>query len=98
MFLCGIIDELKQTADPADILAYFFSQATEPRLNNATAALRDLIYLLANKQPTLISHIQREYDHQAKALFEGINAWVALSELFTNIPKRPKPSMCHLGH
>ncbi|GKU14611.1 unnamed protein product [Fusarium langsethiae] len=44
MLLCGIIDELEK--DPDNRLSYFFCQATEARLNNATAVLRGLIYLL----------------------------------------------------
>ncbi|KPA36057.1 nwd1 protein [Fusarium langsethiae] len=44
MLLCGIIDELEK--EPGNHLSYFFCQATEARLSNATAVLRGLIYLL----------------------------------------------------
>ncbi|KAA8629413.1 hypothetical protein SMACR_08962 [Sordaria macrospora] len=58
MLLCGIIDELEQRviADGGN-LAYFFCQATDSRINNATAVLRGLIYLLAHQQPRLLSYL-----------------------------------------
>ncbi|KAM7190304.1 hypothetical protein V8F33_009544 [Rhypophila sp. PSN 637] len=52
MLLCGIINEIEQTIDAEGRcrnLAYFFCQATDARINNATAVLRGLIYLLARK-------------------------------------------------
>ncbi|KAI8710680.1 NACHT domain-containing protein [Fusarium sp. LHS14.1] len=61
MLLCGIIDELKK--EPGNRLSYFFCQATEARLSNATAVLRGLIYLLLIQQPSLISHVREKHDH-----------------------------------
>lgn len=60
MLLCGIIDELDK--DPIHRPSYFFCQATEKRLNNATAVLRGLVYSLARRHPPLISHVRKEYD------------------------------------
>ncbi|RYP08017.1 hypothetical protein DL764_002163 [Monosporascus ibericus] len=90
MLLCGIIDELKrQTANTTHLLSFFFCQATDGRLNNATAVLRGLIYLLVDQQRSLISHIQEKYNHAGKALFEDVNAWVALSDILTGILQDP---------
>ncbi|RYP29509.1 hypothetical protein DL767_006699 [Monosporascus sp. MG133] len=90
MLLCGIIDELKeQTANTTHLLSFFFCQATDDRLNNATAILRGLIYLLVDQQRSLISHIQDKYNHAGKALFEDVNAWVALSDILTSILQDP---------
>jgi hypothetical protein len=47
MLLCGIVDELEKSIARSDLLSYFFCQATDSRINSATAALRGLIYLLA---------------------------------------------------
>jgi hypothetical protein len=47
MLLCGIVDELKKSTTPG-LLSFFFSQGTDSRINNATAVLRGLIYLLAD--------------------------------------------------
>ncbi|KAF2188788.1 HET-D, partial [Zopfia rhizophila CBS 207.26] len=90
MLLCGIINELNKSMAKTNLLSYFFCQATDSRINNATAVLRGLIYLLVNQQPSLVSHIQKKYDHAGKALFEDANAWVALCEIFTNIVQDPR--------
>ncbi|KAH7111543.1 NACHT domain-containing protein [Dactylonectria macrodidyma] len=79
MLLCGIIDELEK--EPGNILSYFFCQATEARLSSATAVLRGLIYLLVDRQPSLISHVRKKYDHAGKQLFDDGNAWEALSKI-----------------
>jgi hypothetical protein len=49
------------------------------------AVLRGLICLLIEQQPSLISHLREKYDRAGKALFEDVNAWVALSEILTSI-------------
>jgi hypothetical protein len=88
MLLCGIINELEKSKAKKN-LAYFFCQATDSRINNATAVLRGLVYLLIDQQPSLISHIRTKYDHAGKTLFEDANTWISLSEIFTNILQDP---------
>ncbi|KAH0551690.1 hypothetical protein GP486_007093 [Trichoglossum hirsutum] len=83
MLLCGIADELKKSA--AGLVSFFFLQSTDLRINNPTAVLRGLIYLLASQQPLLIHHVRKKYDHAGKELFTDSNAWFALSDIFTNI-------------
>jgi archaellum biogenesis ATPase FlaH len=85
MLLCGIINELNKSMPKTALLSYFFCEATNSRINNATAVLRGLIYMLVCQQPSLISHIRKEYDHAGKALFEDSDAWFALSEVFTDM-------------
>ncbi|KAK2470482.1 hypothetical protein H9L39_18099 [Fusarium oxysporum f. sp. albedinis] len=87
MLLCGIINELEKQA--GSLVSYFFCQSTDPRINNATAVLRGLIYLLVDQQPSLISHVRKKYDQAGKGLFEDVNAWWALYEIFTNILQDP---------
>lgn len=89
MLLCGVIDELKKSMAETHLLSYFFCQATDSRINNATAVLRGLLYMLLQQQPMLISHIQKLHDYAGKKLFEDVNAWVAVSEIFTNILQDP---------
>jgi hypothetical protein len=43
------------------------------------------VYLLVDQQPSLGKHIRKKYDHAGKALSEDANAWVALSDNFSNI-------------
>ena len=88
MLLCGIINELDRdsTADASRRnLAYFFCQATDSRINNATAVLRGLIYLLVDQQPSLLSHVRSEYDRAGELLCKHGYTWDALSRIFTNI-------------
>lgn len=63
MLLCGIINELKSGMPKFHLLSYFFCQATDSRINNAVAVLRGLIFLLVDQQPSLVSHIRKQYDH-----------------------------------
>jgi hypothetical protein len=79
MLICGTLDELSSSTKLRDkeattLLSYFFCQATDDRINNASAVLRSLIYLLIDQQPLLISHVRKKYDHAGKALFEDANA------------------------
>ena len=96
MLLCGIVNKLKISISKTDLLSYFFCQATDSRINSATAVLRGLLYLLVDQQPSLVSHIQKKYDHAGKALFEDANAWVALSEIFTTILQDPSLNSTYL--
>jgi hypothetical protein len=90
MLLCGIIDELQSSLPKSALLAYFFCQATDSRINNATAVLRGLLYMIVKQQPSLISHIRKKHDDAGKALFEDANAWVALTGIFADIIQDPQ--------
>ncbi|KAF2033468.1 WD40 repeat-like protein [Setomelanomma holmii] len=89
MLLCGIINELSKSVAETALLSYFFCQATDSRINNATAVLRGLIYMLVSRQPSLVVHVRKKYDHTGNTLFEDANAWVALSEIFTDMSQDP---------
>ncbi|KAK4551275.1 hypothetical protein LTR86_011259, partial [Recurvomyces mirabilis] len=82
MLLCGIVNELDSQLADRDRLSYFFCQASDARINNASAVLRGLMLLLVHRQPLLTMHIQEEYDRSGKSLFEDGNAWFALSDIF----------------
>jgi hypothetical protein len=96
MLLCGIVNELKKSIPKMDSLSYFFCQATDSRINNATAVLRGLVYLLVDHQPSLILHVRKKYDHAGKTLFKDANAWVTLSEIFTSILQDPSLNSTYL--
>ncbi|KAH9204387.1 heterokaryon incompatibility protein-domain-containing protein [Leptodontidium sp. 2 PMI_412] len=81
MLLCGIADELQNSLAKSALLSYFFCQATDSRINRATAVLRGLIYLLVDQQPSLVSHVQASYNKAGKALFEDANAWVCFDQV-----------------
>ena len=84
MLLCGIIDELKKST--TNILSFFFCEAADSRINNATAVLRGLIYLLVIQHNSLVSHVR---DNAGGKPFEGENAWWALLNIFDSIIHDP---------
>ncbi|KAF7505723.1 hypothetical protein GJ744_000489 [Endocarpon pusillum] len=96
MLLCGIIDELQNLTSATGLLTYFFCQATNSRINNATAVLRGLLYMLAKQQPSLVSHIRKKYDSAGKGLFEGANTWFALTDIFISILEDPNLKCMYL--
>ena len=85
MLLIGIVQEFLKSASGSNLVSYFFCQATDSRLNNATAVLRGLIYQLVIQQQSLISHIRKQYDKTGRKLFAGANAFVALSNILTKM-------------
>ncbi|KAK5710084.1 hypothetical protein LTR17_019197 [Elasticomyces elasticus] len=82
MLLCGIINELENQLDNRNLLSYFFCQASDARINSASAVLRGLMLLLVDQQPSLASYILDQYDRSGKNLFEDGNAWFAMSDIF----------------
>lgn len=87
MLLCGIIEELTHLDGDSATISFFFCQATDIRLNSAPSVLRGLICLLVEKNPLLLSHMRSQYEKAGRALFEDVNAWSALSTIFTSILK-----------
>ncbi|KAK1847772.1 vegetative incompatibility protein HET-E-1 [Colletotrichum chrysophilum] len=81
MLLCGVIDELRGMG--YESISFFFCQATDARLNNATSVLRGLLYLIASQNSTLLELLQGQYDatQAGKQLFEDANSWDVLCEM-----------------
>jgi hypothetical protein len=96
MLLCGIINELQKSVVKPSLLSYFFCQATDLRINSAVAVLRGLLYLLVRQQPSLVSHVRKRYDYAGKSLFEDANAWVVLTEIFTDVLQDPSLNTTYL--
>jgi hypothetical protein len=104
MLLCGIIDELEgrtagELTNAAEYttthdrhggrLAYFFCEATDSRINNATAVLCGLICLFVDQERSLFSHVRKQYDRLGETLFNNVNTWFALSDIFADIIQDP---------
>jgi hypothetical protein len=98
MLLCGIIDwlQIPKSIPKTALLSYFFCQATDSRINSATAVLRGLLYMLITQQPSLVSHVFKRHDHAGRTLFEDANAWIALTEIFVDILRDPRLSTTYL--
>ncbi|EAQ87577.1 hypothetical protein CHGG_04196 [Chaetomium globosum CBS 148.51] len=97
MLIIGLIRQLShQPVALSPALSFFFCQGTDTALNNATAVLRSLIWLLL-QQPYLISHLLQKYKESGADLFRDQNAFIALSEAFRNMLKDPKLSPVYLA-
>lgn len=86
MLLCGIIDELESDPNIRFRLSYFFCQATDSRINTATAVIGGLVLLLLRRHQTLLSHIRAEFEYRFN---DGPNAWIVLCEIFEMIIEDP---------
>jgi len=73
MLLCGIVDELPHTTAPS-LLSFFFCQATNKYINNTTAVVRGLLYLLIEQRPSLLGHVRKKHEHAGERLFKEENA------------------------
>ncbi|KAI1047434.1 hypothetical protein LB505_011726, partial [Fusarium chuoi] len=67
MLLCGLVNELQPLtrldgSDNEKTISYFFCQATNSGLNNYTAVLKGLIYLLVIQHPAAVSHLDHKED------------------------------------
>ncbi|KAI8712785.1 NACHT domain-containing protein [Fusarium sp. LHS14.1] len=80
--LCSMIDHLSAKLT---VVPYFFCQITNPNLNNGTAVLRGLLYLLARARPSLIS----KYNLLQKQREGNISAWEPISEIFATLLTDP---------
>ncbi|KAI4940445.1 Vegetative incompatibility protein HET-E-1, partial [Alternaria rosae] len=98
MLICGIIDELQASSALAktNTVSYFFCQATDARINSATAVLRGLLYMLVKQQPSLASHVRKKYDKASRNIFEDANAWIALVDIFTDVLRDPSLTTTYL--
>ncbi|KAK4205936.1 heterokaryon incompatibility protein-domain-containing protein, partial [Rhypophila decipiens] len=92
MLLCGVINELERpiTVNGGN-LAYFFCQATDSRINNATSVLRGLIYLLVQRQPRLLSHLPENTYPSDDAM-----AWIVLSKTLIEMLEDPNLKVTYL--
>lgn len=98
MLLIGVIDELEKWTSCSDstFRSFFLCQSTDAELNNATAVLRGLIYMLIIQQSCLISHVGEEYKRAGKRLFEDINAFTSLSKIFKRMLHDPRLAEAYL--
>lgn len=87
--MCGIIKELQLAVEETADIVFFFCQATDARLNNASAVLRGLIYMIIRNKPAFISHVRKRWDPVGKSLFDDHNKWEALSKIFLDILSDP---------
>jgi hypothetical protein len=95
MLLIGLIRKLSyQSAVFAPTLSCFFCQSqgkTDVPLNNATATLRSLIWMLLIQQQDLIKHLLPDYNRSGRHLFTDINAPFAMRRVFEKMLEDARP-------
>ena len=73
----------------SNVLAYFFCENTNDKLNTTVSVLRGLIYQLVDQKKMLLRHIRDKYDIAGRRLFEDENALYALKRMFFNMLNDP---------
>ncbi|RYP02629.1 hypothetical protein DL764_005711 [Monosporascus ibericus] len=104
MLLIAIVDELERQLEQlkqphqqsTTVLSYFFCQGTNSVLNNATAVLRGLIYLLGVQNLSLLSHLRKRYDTARSKLFEGPNVFFSLSKVLEDMLREASLSRAYI--
>jgi WD40 repeat protein len=86
MLLIGIIRELTSRIDTyfdEAHISYFFCQATDPKLNSATAVLRGLIWMLLRQERSLIRYLDvKDYGQD---FLRDRSAFYVLKKIFQNM-------------
>jgi hypothetical protein len=80
----------KMAAPEPDLVSFFFCQSVRPELNNATAVLRGLIYLLVRQKEGLMRHVRKKYEAAGSKMFEGSKSIYALKGLLSDIADDPE--------
>ncbi|KFA54466.1 hypothetical protein S40293_08007 [Stachybotrys chartarum IBT 40293] len=101
MLLIGITQDLQSQTKLGDsradsFLSFFFCQNTEAQLNNATAILKGLIYLLLAQDSDLVLYL-KDYNRQKTRLVAGRNAFYALSDIFKEMIRHPRKGTVYLA-
>jgi hypothetical protein len=92
MLLMGIIKELSQSLSDANILSFFFCQATDANLRSAAAVLRGLVHQILVQNRALISYLRDQYDSAGSKLFEGNDSFTSLSSIIQDDERPPNKS------
>lgn len=100
MLVIGLIEELsgvvKASPEQGQVVAYFFCQSTDERLNGASSMLRGLIYLLVAQKSELGCHVLKRYSISGSSLFESPNASYALWAVLLDILQDPRLTGAYL--
>jgi hypothetical protein len=83
MLLCGIIEQLDTKVETPP--SFFFCRANDPKLSNAHAVLRSLIYMVVTGQPSLFSHMREKMNGRVGPEFGDAESWPALCNIFLSI-------------
>lgn len=96
MSVCGIIDHISALSDSNTILSYFFCDASDSNLNNATSVLRGLVYSIIFQNKTALSHVRERFKELSKPLSDPRLAWPVLQKIFIGIFATAKDQKVYL--
>lgn len=86
MLLGGLVDNLEQSPQMGINLAYFFCQATDPRINTSAAVIGGLVVSFIKQHHELRSYIRMEYKDDLEKL-NGPDRWYILRDMFEKVAK-----------
>ncbi|XXG97830.1 hypothetical protein Hte_004144 [Hypoxylon texense] len=76
-------------------LAYFFCDTKTPKVGNATAVVKSLIWQLITQQPSLIKHLEKKHESTGRKRFDGPNDFVAMiGVLYEILADESLPNTC----
>jgi hypothetical protein len=84
MLLSGIVDNFEMECKESINLAYFFCQATDSRINTATAIIGGLVFLFIKQNRDLRSYIREKFKDERHKL-NGADRWYILCDMFEQI-------------
>nr|CEG04740.1 unnamed protein product [Fusarium clavum] len=90
MSVCGIIDHInvlsvRASKDSNTILSYFFCDASDSNLNNATSVLRGIVYSIIFQNSMALSYVREHFKELRKPLSDPKLAWPVLQKIFIGI-------------
>ncbi|CAG7555219.1 unnamed protein product [Fusarium equiseti] len=90
MSVCGIIDHInvlsvRVSKDSKPIVSYFFCDASDSNLNNATSVLRGIVYSIIFQNSMALSYVRERFKELSKPLSHPKLAWPVLKKIFIGI-------------
>ncbi|CEI68091.1 unnamed protein product [Fusarium venenatum] len=90
MSVCGIIDyisllSVRESKDANINLSYFFCDASDSNLNNATSVLRGIVYSIIFQNSMALSYVRKHFKEISKPLADPRLAWPVLQRTLIGI-------------
>lgn len=88
MLLVGAVRQLQAQLEenkPSPTLSYFFCDKSKSSMNNPTAVLRSIIWMLLSQQPQLLQYLRAKYDTSGERLFTDSLAFYTLKDIFRSM-------------
>jgi hypothetical protein len=93
MMSIGLIEQLERPLRPhkqPPVMAYFFCQNTDYKLNTIEGIVKGLILCLVNQKKELYEPLRRQWDNDNRRFREDLTSWRALWDIFLDMLHRCK--------